>query len=135
VPACLAVPSAMSNDLLESAFRAQLLLIHGIGKEISELLGSNKNQLFSAEILASISTIKSGDEFRQIIQIIIHQPERSLQSFQLNASQMNILHQKTQLLAMQYLGKEYAPEVISDLFQQLPRHLKVSLTKWFVSLQ
>jgi hypothetical protein len=125
----------MSNDLLESAFRAQLLLIYGIGEEISELLGSNQSQIFSAEILAGIPTIKSGNEFRQIIQSIIHQPERSLQSFQLNALQMNILHQRMQLLAMQYLGKEYAPAVISDLFQQLPRHLKTSLTKWFVSLQ
>ena len=125
----------MSDDLLESAFHAQLLLIHGICKEILELLGSNQSQIFSAEILASIPTIKSGSEFRQIVQIIIHQPERSLQSFQLNALQMNILHQKTQLLAMQYLGKEYAQAVISDLFQRLPRHLKASLTKWFVSLQ
>lgn len=125
----------MSDDLLESAFRAQLLLIHGIGEEISELLGGNQSQIFSAEILAGIPTIKSRAEFRQIVQIIIQQPERSLQSFQLNALQMNILHQKTQLLAMQYLGKEYAPAVISDLFQQLPRHLKTSLSKWFVSLQ
>jgi hypothetical protein len=125
----------MSDDLLESAFRAQLLLVHGIGEEISELRGSNQSQIFSTEILGSIPTIKSGSEFRQIIQIIIHQPERSLQSFQLNALQMNMLHQKTQLLAMQYLGKEYAPEVISDLFQQLPMHLKTSLKKWFVSLQ
>lgn len=125
----------MSNDLLESAFRAQLLLVHGIGEEISELRGSNQSQIFNTEILGSIPTIKSGSEFRQIIQIIIHQPERSLQSFQLNALQMNMLHQKTQLLAMQYLGKEYAPEVISDLFQQLPMHLKTSLKKWFASLQ
>jgi hypothetical protein len=135
VPACLAVPLPMSNDLLESAFRAQLLLIYGIGKEISELRGSNQSQIFSGEILASIPTIKSGTEFQQIIQIIINQPERSLQSFQLNALQMNMMHKKTQLLAIQYLGKEYAPGVISDLFQKLPRHLKTSLTKWFVSLQ
>jgi hypothetical protein len=125
----------MSNDLLESAFRAQLLLIHGIGGEISELLGSNHYQIFIAEILASIPTIKSEAEFRQIVQIIIHQPERSLQSFQLSGLQMNYLHQRMQLLAMQYLGKEYATEFISDLFPQLPMHLKKSLTQWFASLQ
>ncbi len=124
----------MSNDLLESAFRAQLLLIHGIGEEISELLGSSQYQIFSTEILASIPAIKSEAEFQQIIQIIIHQPARSLQSFQLNDLQMNSLHQKMQLLARQYLGKEYATEFISDLFPQLPRHLKKSLTKWFASL-
>lgn len=125
----------MSDDLLESAFHAQLLLVNGISEEISELLGNNQCQVFTTEILTNIPTIKSGAEFRQIIQIITHQPERSLQSFQLNGLQMNILHQRTQLLAMQYLGKEYAPEVIGDLFQQLPRHLKKSLTKWFASLK
>jgi hypothetical protein len=124
----------MSNDLLESAFRAQLLLIHGIGEEISELLGSSQYQIFSTEILASIPAIKSEAEFQQIIQIIIHQPARSLQSFQLNDLQMNSLHQKMQLLARQYLGKKYATEFIRDLFPQLPRHLKKSLTKWFASL-
>ncbi len=124
----------MPDDLIGSAFQAQLLLINGVAAEIAELLGTNQGQTFTAEILAGISTIKSRSEFKQIIQIILHQPERSLQTFQLNSLQMKDLHQRMQLLAVQYLGKEYAPAVISDLFQQLPRHLKKSLAKWFESL-
>jgi hypothetical protein len=60
---------------------------------------------------------------------------QAIQAYQLSSLQMQVLHQKTQILAAQYLGKEYAPGVVKDIFKQLPVSLKQSLTQWFESLQ
>jgi hypothetical protein len=125
----------MLNNSLELAFQAQLLLVSGISREIAELLGNRQSQLFECEILASIPTIKSVPELHKVIRIVTEQPQQSLHSYQLDTFQMKALHQNSQQLAAQYLGKEYAADIISTLFKQLPVDLKQNLIKWFASLK
>ncbi len=125
----------MPDNSLESAFHAQLILVHGISQEILELLGNRQCQAFIGDILTSLPTIQSATELWQVTNTINQQSNRSLPSYQLNSLQMKALHQRMQILATQYLGKEYAPGVINDLFKQLPSHFKQPLIKWFESLQ
>jgi hypothetical protein len=119
-----------SRQPLELVFAAQMYLLQGISCEIYELLGQRQNDAFERAILISLPTVKSVLELRQITTVVVKQSEQSLKNYQPNASQLYTIYQNLRTLADQYLGKQYAIELLKDLEQQMPSVLHQSLQTW-----
>ena len=121
--------SAPPQERLESVFRAQLCLFDGLWTEVGELLGAERATAFGTEILVSIPSVRSITYLSATI-LAAKQPDRSLELSTLTAQQVAKLYLEIQRLGGKYLGKNYANELLIDLQNGLPPHLKQEFQHW-----
>jgi hypothetical protein len=123
------VASSTHNPLC-TVFGAQMYLLAGISQEIAHFMGVAQQESFERAILAGIPSIGSLLELRQIMVTVVQEPQKSLQKYQPNASQLQTIYQNLLVIASQYLDKGYTTELIEDLRTQMPPIFAKAMDNW-----
>jgi hypothetical protein len=122
--------ASSSQNPLSTVFGAQMYLLAGISQEIAHFMGTAQQESFERSILAGIPSIGSLLELRQIMVTVVQEPQKSLQKYQPNASQLQTIYQNLLVIASQYLNKGYTTELIEDLRTQMPPVFAKALESW-----
>jgi hypothetical protein len=122
--------SASPQNPLSTVFGAQMYLLAGISQEIAHFMGVAQQESFERSILAGIPSIGSLLELRQIMVTVVQEPQKSLQKYQPNASQLQTIYQNLLEIASQYLDKGYTAELIEDLRTQMPPIFAKAMDSW-----
>jgi hypothetical protein len=124
------IVASSTQNSLSTVFGAQMYLLAGISQEIAHFMGAAQQESFERSILAGIPSIGSLLELRQIMVTVVQEPQKSLQKYQPNASQLQTIYQNLLVIASQYLNKGYTTELIEDLRTQMPPIFAKALESW-----
>jgi hypothetical protein len=124
------IVASSAQNPLAGVFGAQMYLLAGISQEIAHFMGVAQQESFERSILAGIPSIGSLLELRQIMATVVQEPQKSLQKYQPNASQLQTIYQNLVVISSQYLDKGYTAELIKDLRKQMPPSFAKAMDGW-----